>query len=376
MNSIVLDGSKVVNSAGVDYYYGEVTLNKGNYIVVLGFNNCILVYDGLVGLEWMVYHDKTYHSDYDGQVVRLAVRKDYADQLGLIPFTYIINYDIVPFAIKQLEDVDSYPVTPYTSAKGVIMKKGNDVEEQIDYLDFSKISADEEIAVNAIETSGDTAVEDVQEVGKEYREDIDELTEHVNEIDAEVFPLKIYYSITPNFPVYENEIDVNMREYDTGHPSIGEEYVEKWVNGTYVGKIYNPTEYSPSFTFESPIQGMKEVFKFSAKTTKNKSAEESTTRYLCFYGASSASVMTSSIAMTLSKALTTGVSFNPIITTRYGEYIWLIVPNYLSINKVVSSGFDVTLDEPTNVNIGTFGTYKCYRTLNALDDATWKLVIS
>lgn len=372
MRNITIDDTKTTIIGGVEYYYGEVTVDNGNYIVVPDTHNHILTYNNNT---WTMCDGRTCCANSNVQIFRLAVRKDYANPQNVTPFDYTIEYDITPLKVVQLEDKNGYPITPYTSAKGVVLDNGNDIETQINYMDPDKISREERYAIFRIGSTTEEAIGDVREEGAEYREDIDDLAIRIEGIDAKVFPLTTTYSIIPNFNTYENTINATIKEYDTGEPSINEEYVEKWVNDGYIGKVYNPIKFSSSFSFVNEIQGMKENFRFVSKTENNKEAIVSATRYLCMYGANNADVMTSDIAMTLSKTLTTNVSFNPTITTSYGDYIWLIVPEYLSIEQVKSYGFDVTLEDPTQVNIGSFGTYKCYRTLNALDDANWDLVI-
>ena len=69
------------------------------------------------------------------------------------------------------------------------------------------------------------------------------------------------------------------------------------------------------------------------------------------------------------------VSFNPTITTTNGQYIWIIVPSYLTVNKVTSQGFNVTL-QPAQSITTSLGSFKAYRTTNTLTAQTWNLVIS
>ena len=99
------------------------------------------------------------------------------------------------------------------------------------------------------------------------------------------------------------------------------------------------------------------------------------TRYLCYQGGNSAATMTAEILNTLNKVSATGISFNPSITTKDNDYIWLVVPSYLSISRVTSAGFDVPLSVPQAIT-NSLGTFKAYRTANPLTQATWNLVIS
>ena len=85
--------------------------------------------------------------------------------------------------------------------------------------------------------------------------------------------------------------------------------------------------------------------------------------------------MTAEILNMLNKISSTGVSFNPKVTTKDNDYIWLVVPSYLSIARVTSAGFDVTLATPQTI-INNLGSFKAYRTANPLTTATWNLVIS
>ena len=85
--------------------------------------------------------------------------------------------------------------------------------------------------------------------------------------------------------------------------------------------------------------------------------------------------MTAEILNTLNKVSATGVSFNPKVTTKDNDYIWLVVPSYLSISRATSAGFDVTLAAPQTIT-NSLGSFKAYRTANPLTSATWNLVIS
>ena len=62
--------------------------------------------------------------------------------------------------------------------------------------------------------------------------------------------------------------------------------------------------------------------------------------------------------------------------TNFGDYIWFAVPEEIEICSVSSSRMPVTL-EPGKQTIDASGKrYNCYRTLNALDIAYWKLLIT
>lgn len=279
--------------------------------------------------------------------------------------------------VVQLEDKVGNPIAPFTLAESVTLSNGRDVQEQVEYMDIDNIHTEEVEALAAIGDAIENAVEDIQDAGSTYRTEINQLSGSVETLDSYVFPLTISYSITPDFVQrpYTNTIRLDISEYQGSDPILTSSSVQKSVNGSEPKYIYNPLLNPAHVNITDIIEGMKEDFIFNAETS-TKSDTKRCTRYLCFYGATNASAMTSSVAMGLTKILTTTVSFNPTIKTTYGQYIWLIVPNYLSINSVKSSGFDVTFNPPEYLNIGGYGTYKAYRTINALDDATCSLVIS
>nr|DAR23176.1 MAG TPA: hypothetical protein [Caudoviricetes sp.] len=62
------------------------------------------------------------------------------------------------------------------------------------------------------------------------------------------------------------------------------------------------------------------------------------------------------------------------ITFTGGQYLWLCVPNTMSVNKVTSSGFAVPMEAPVNQTVN--GTYKCYRSADTINEGTVKFTIS
>lgn len=62
------------------------------------------------------------------------------------------------------------------------------------------------------------------------------------------------------------------------------------------------------------------------------------------------------------------------ITFTGGKYLWLCVPDEMSINKVTSSGFAVPMEEPVNQTINE--TYKCYRSTDTINKGTVNFTIA
>lgn len=125
----------------------------------------------------------------------------------------------------------------------------------------------------------------------------------------------------------------------------------------------------------TPIEANKEVFNLTVSKSGKSDKSTSLTRYLCYCGGNSASTISADVINALTRKVSSNVSFNPSVRTGNGDYIWLVVPSNLTIKRVTSAGFDVTLNSPQTVTT-QLGEFKAYRTLNPLTEQTWNLVIS
>lgn len=127
---------------------------------------------------------------------------------------------------------------------------------------------------------------------------------------------------------------------------------------------------------DTPIVANRTTFSLVVASAGRTGKSTSTTRYICYSGGSTKTELTEADVANLTEAYATGVAFNPKVSTKNNEYIWLLIPNNLTINKVTSAGFDVTLDSTVRTVATALGTFKAYRTLNPLTQADWSLVIS
>lgn len=208
---------------------------------------------------------------------------------------------------------------------------------------------------------------------EELVESIQNVDENLAKLNDTVFPITLGFSINPN--VGSMQTDVRYSIISDGKPLVPDTLeVSKRINDdSAIGILANTPVANGSLT--TPIQGARETFKFSVTKKGRTGKSTSQTRYLCYYGGNPAATMTAEILNTLSKVSSTGVSFNPKITTNDNDYIWLVVPSYLSISRVTSAGFDVILAAPQTIT-NSLGSFKAYRTVNSLTSATWNLVIS
>lgn len=207
----------------------------------------------------------------------------------------------------------------------------------------------------------------------------DNLVEMIQDVDINlaklndtIYPITLGFTLNPN--VGTMQTDVKYSVSSEGKPFMPDTLqISKQANDGLFKVLTNTP--STGGTLSDAIEGARETFKFTVEKKGRTGKSTSQTRYLFYSGGNPAATMTAEILNTLSKVSATGVSFNPSITTKDNDYIWLVVPSYLSITRVTSAGFDVTLAAPQTIT-NSLGTFKAYRTVNPLTAATWNLVIS
>lgn len=201
---------------------------------------------------------------------------------------------------------------------------------------------------------------------------IQNVDKNLNKLNDTVYPIVLGFTINPNVSTMKTDVAYSVKS-DNEYLVPDTLNITKKVNDAAETILTNyPTSTSSLVT---PIQGAREIFKFAVTKEGRTSQSISQTKYLCYYGGNAESTITAKILNTLSRVSTTGVSFNPKVTTKDNDYIWLVVPSYLSITRVTSAGFDVTLAAPQTIT-NNLGSFKAYRTANPLTPATWNLVIS
>lgn len=201
---------------------------------------------------------------------------------------------------------------------------------------------------------------------------IQDVDKNLNKLNDTVYPIVLGFTINPNVSTMKTDVVYSVKS-DNEYLVPDTLNITKKVNDTAETILTNyPTSNSSLIT---PIQGAREIFKFAVTKKGRTGKSTSQTRYLCYFGGNPAATMTAEILNTLNKISSTGVSFNPKLTTKDNDYIWLVVPNYLSITRVTSAGFDVPLSAPQAIN-NNLGSFKAYRTINPLTATTWNLVIS
>lgn len=201
---------------------------------------------------------------------------------------------------------------------------------------------------------------------------IQDVDENLAKLNDTVYPIILGFTITPNVGTMQTEVRYSVSS--DNKPLVPDSsIISKQINDNEPKNILETP--SSGGTLSTSIEGAREIFKFEVTKQGRTGKSTSQTRYLCYFGGTPASTMTAEILNTLNKVSATGVSFNPKVTTKDNDYIWLVVPSYLSITRVTSAGFDVTLAAPQTIT-NNLGSFKAYRTANPLTAATWNLVIS
>lgn len=201
---------------------------------------------------------------------------------------------------------------------------------------------------------------------------IQNVDESLAKLNDTVYPITLGLTITPNVDTMQTEVKYYVSS--DNKPLVPDtSIISKQINDN-APKNLSETP-SSGGTLSDAIEGAREIFRFEVTKQGRTGKNASQTRYLCYSGGNPAATMTAEILNTFNKVSATGVSFNPSITTKDNDYIWLVVPSYLSISRVTSAGFDVTLVAPQTIT-NNLGSFKAYRTANPLTAATWNLVIS
>lgn len=205
------------------------------------------------------------------------------------------------------------------------------------------------------------------------------LVEMIQDVDVNlaklndtVYPIILGLTVNPDVSKMQTEVKYSVSS--DGKPFVPDTLMltKDLDNGL---SVILSDKAASSGTENVAISSSREIFKLSVTKQGRTSKSTSLTRYLCYYGGNSASSMTAEQLNSLTKVSTAGVSFNPKVTTKDNDYIWLVVPSYLTISRVTSAGFDVPLSSPQTIT-NSLGSFKAYRTANPLTANTWNLVIS
>ena len=194
----------------------------------------------------------------------------------------------------------------------------------------------------------------------------------LDELDYAVFPIDLKMTVKANSDVTSNNIEYHIKRKGVTFVPDNITIQRQVGSSGALAQIYsgNTADGTTTATISGNIEG------FIAEAVKgDKSKTITDVKYICYFGANANETVASVEDFSgLTKVQTASINVTRTIQTNSDEFIWIIVPNVLFISRVTSSGFDVSLNEPVNVTT-TLGTFKAYRSKNALDSASWTLKI-
>lgn len=208
---------------------------------------------------------------------------------------------------------------------------------------------------------------------QKYIEDTKSLFQaNIDKLNDKVYPITLGFNVSPNVETMNTSINYSV--VSDGKPLIPDIMkISKQVNNNTAIVLLDTPASSGNLT--TNIEGSREIFKFEVTKTGRTGKNTSITRYLCYYGSLPSSTIYPGFFNSLTKVSTENIYFNPTITNKDGEHLFLVVPVYLNIKRVTSAGFDVTMADPVII-ANQLGTFKVYITANPFTPATWNLVIS
>lgn len=251
---------------------------------------------------------------------------------------------------------------------------------------FNGFSAETATRFNEFSAATNTALDGLhQSIEIEIKAEINDLSgktqESIGELYDATFPIQLSMSVTPS-PTNNNNpsghtVSLSVTQKSKGAFIPDKLELKKSVNGGTETSVY--TGKTASYTYTSNIEGNIERFTSRATKTGRTEASASQTRYICAYATSYSENVSDDLFKAAIKKSTINVKFNPSLETELNQYIWIFVPSKLSVSKITNGGFNVTMKSPVTYELdsGTYkGTYKAYRTENALRAATWNLEIT
>lgn len=230
--------------------------------------------------------------------------------------------------------------------------------------------ADNTLTLDKFDDNLKGAIEAATGLPSDVLEQFQNLSEDIADLQDSVYPITLSMNIAFGGTYHT----VNFSVKNRGEAFVGDtlSLTKTLGSGAVITLTNIPTA---GGTAQSQVESNREIFKLEVGAKGHTAKNISATRYICYAGGSNSSTISSQVIDTFRMYSSSNVSFNPTITTTNGQYMWIIVPSYLTVNKVTSQGFNVTL-QPAQSITTSLGSFKAYRTTNTLTAQTWNLVIS
>ena len=204
-----------------------------------------------------------------------------------------------------------------------------------------------------------------------------ELADKLGEIDVAMWPLTASFSASPSVVEYTGsakEITLSWTVKRKGaNATVTSLTVKQGSNSIYSGtanpgsqKVSVNTKGSTKYDLSATADGM--------TVTGSAVVNMVLPMYFGFAEATSASVL--NITSLGKQAIKTSPGGTYTLTNgTEGHYMWLCVPDTMTISRVTLNGFDVPMEAAQSAST-SLGGYKCYRSSNALVAQSYTIVIS
>lgn len=199
----------------------------------------------------------------------------------------------------------------------------------------------------------------------------------ITTLEQAVFPLTVSFSASPSLTEYTGsakEITLSWTVKRKGtNATVTSLTVKQGSNSIYSGttnpgsqKVSVNTKGSTKYDLSATADGL--------TVTGSASVNMVLPMYFGFAAATSASAL--NITSLGKQAIKTSPGGTYTLTNgTEGHYMWLCVPDTMTINKVTLNGFDVPM-EAAQSGSTSLGGYKCYRSSNALQAQAFTIVVS
>lgn len=230
--------------------------------------------------------------------------------------------------------------------------------------------ADNTLTLDKFDDNLKDAIEAATGLPSDILEQFQNLSENVADLQDSVYPI----TLSMNIAFGDTYHTVNFSVRNRGEAFVGDtlSLTKTLGSGAVITLTNIPTA---GGTAQSQVESNREIFKLEVGAKGHTAKSTSATRYICYAGGNMEDTISEKVINSLKTYSSANVAFNPMVTTTNGQYIWIIVPSYLTVNKVTSQGFNVTL-QPAQSITASLGSFKAYRTTNTLTAQTWNLVIS
>lgn len=283
------------------------------------------------------------------------------EKLGKVSITVEKDYWNINKVYKKLTIVERQSTgTTYLSRKPV--PAGTSISNRKYWIKFSKWS---DIPYEITQEFGDS--DELVISQKVMTKKIDDLQDQINNLHPGIIGVGI--TANPNLIYDDSSSNVTITAKMNDN-SIADK-IEIKIGETVIGSENNVSE----LVITQILNGTTTIKAYAAQSGFDYDASTKvigTKPYYIGSGTEYNNIVNNSYKQSI-KTSPSG-TYNVTINNN-GDYIWFVIPNSMTINKVTLSGFDFPIESPQIVQIER-NTYKVYRSSNTYDAGNIIIVIS